>query len=100
MIATCVTLTKELSNCKVYKVIEQIDVSDSSGIERLVVELNGAKIDLLVNNAGMMSVREPAVSAYVLSGESVDPVRLCTPRRRIRWRAWRMSTPTLGSTGF
>lgn len=83
MIATCRTLTKGLSDCKVFKVIEQVDVSEGLGIQRLVKELDGAKIDLLVNNAGILSVRKLAVLllcdlALLLH---VDPCLLCTPHR-------------------
>ena len=53
VIAICRSPSQELTKLGV-RVIEGIDVSDASSIDRLSSELAGQDIDVLINNAGML----------------------------------------------
>jgi len=51
--ATCRRSSSELENAGV-NIIEGIDVADSNAIEKLAQTLSGVKVDLLINNAGVL----------------------------------------------
>jgi NAD(P)-dependent dehydrogenase (short-subunit alcohol dehydrogenase family) len=53
VIAVCRNLGEELPHLGV-RVIEGIDVAEQPDINRLVEELDGQKLDLLINNAGIL----------------------------------------------
>lgn len=53
VIAICRSPSQELIKLGI-RVIEGIDVSDADSIDRLVSELAGQKIDVLINNAGIL----------------------------------------------
>ncbi len=53
VIAVCRTPSPELSNLGV-RIIEYIDVSDAESIDKLKSELEGHKLDVLINNAGIL----------------------------------------------
>ena len=55
VIAICRSPSQELIKLGI-RVIEGIDVSDAKSIDRLVSELAGQEIDVLINNAGMLKV--------------------------------------------
>jgi short-subunit dehydrogenase len=54
VIAVCRRTSPELSALGV-RIIEGIDVSDPAAVERLKGELEGQEIDVLINNAGIMT---------------------------------------------
>lgn len=53
VIAVCRTPSPELTNLGV-RIIEDIDVSDAESIDKLKSELEGHKLDVLINNAGIL----------------------------------------------
>lgn len=53
VIGVCRNASEELSKLGI-RVISGIDVSDGTSINELMAELNGEKIDVLINNAGIL----------------------------------------------
>ncbi|MDX1757960.1 MAG: SDR family NAD(P)-dependent oxidoreductase, partial [Marinobacter sp.] len=53
VIGVCREASAELQEAA-EKVIEGVDVTSDDGIQKLVSELNGQSIDLLINNAGLL----------------------------------------------
>ncbi len=53
VIGVCRNASEELSELGI-RVISGIDVSDGASINELMAELNGEKIDVLINNAGIL----------------------------------------------
>lgn len=53
VIGVCRNASEELSELGI-RVIRGIDVSDGTSINELMAELNGEKIDVLINNAGIL----------------------------------------------
>ena len=69
VIAACRTATDELVRLGV-RVIDGVDVTTESGVDRLVEELGGVTLDILINNAGL------------LTDESLDDLDLDRIRRQ------------------
>ncbi len=65
VIATCRTLSPELKSLDV-KIITDIDVADESSMQTIVNELNNSRIDIAINNAGIML--EDKLEAFDLEG--------------------------------
>lgn len=54
VIAVCRVASDGLAGLGV-RVVEGVDVTDDAGVARLVDDLDGARVDVLVNNAGLLS---------------------------------------------
>lgn len=53
--AVCREVTAELNKLNPFQIIDDIDVTNSESIDRLISYLKGEKIDLLINNAGILN---------------------------------------------
>jgi NAD(P)-dependent dehydrogenase (short-subunit alcohol dehydrogenase family) len=56
VIAVCRKSSPGLIGAHVARVLEDVDVSQDTGITRLKTQLEGENIDLLINNAGIFLV--------------------------------------------
>jgi NAD(P)-dependent dehydrogenase (short-subunit alcohol dehydrogenase family) len=56
VIAVCRKSTPALVEARVSRVVDNVDVSEDTGIARLKEQVKGETIDLLINNAGIFLV--------------------------------------------